>query len=77
MRNAGADCGSTLAIGCGRASALARGAAAGARADADGIADIVGAGALRGAALLEATGDEPPFCSIIRIASSGVGKSAT
>jgi hypothetical protein len=66
-----------LAIGCARASALARGAAVGPRADDDGIADIVEAGALRGAVLLEVTAEEPPFCSIIRIASSGVGRSAT
>ena len=38
--------------------------------------DDVAAGALRGAAL-PITGDAPPFCSSILIASSGVGRSAT
>jgi hypothetical protein len=62
---------------CGRtdASALARGAA-----DARGceaIEDTVDAGALRDAVPPEIACDAPPFCSIILIASSGVGMSAT
>jgi hypothetical protein len=51
----------------------------GARIGADDIADTVEAGAAErdGAALVETTGDPPPFCSSILIASSGVGMSAT
>jgi hypothetical protein len=41
--------------------------------DADGADD----GAARPPPLPEIIGDEPPFWSSIRIASSGVGKSAT
>ena len=42
-----------------------------------GAAEIAEAEVLRGAAFAPASGDAPPPCSIIRIASSGVGISAT
>ena len=79
MRNTGADCVSAdgAAI-CGRADASApdRGDV-GARIGDEGIEDIDGPDAGReGAALTEATGELPPFWSSIRIASSGVGRSA-
>jgi len=79
IRNAGADCASGAdATACGRAdgSALVLGAAD-ARIGVDGD-DIDDTGAARdGAALPDITGDDPPFCSSILIASSGVGMSAT
>src|ERR1700722_7032134 len=76
------------AIICGRAeaSALARGAEA-ARAGEAGIEETPDAEftddelpepcAPRGMALAAITGEAPPFCSSILIASSGVGRSAT
>jgi hypothetical protein len=81
IRSAGADCvsGAGEAI-CGRADASAPlRCTVGARIGADDIADTVEVGAAdrAGAELPETTGDPPPFCSSIRIASSGVGRSAT
>ena len=63
-------------MACGRADASVRGAAE-ARAGDAVIDDTGAAGALRGAGLAAITGEAPPFCSIMRIASSGVGMSAT
>ena len=87
IRNAGADCGSGAGADvtiCGRADASAPFRdKVGARIGEDCIDDMVeeetvAAGADRdGAALPDITGDPPPFCSSIRIASSGVGMSAT
>src|ERR1700754_4018359 len=76
--NAGADCASAIgSVICGRgdASAPPRGAED-VRGEDDCIDEDGAAGALRGAAL-PITGDAPPFCSSVRIASSGVGRSAT
>src|ERR1700733_2687647 len=86
---AAAGCASDAgAIICGRAetSALARGADA-ARGGEDGIEETPDAElpdealpepcAPRGMALAAITGEAPPFCSSILIASSGVGRSAT
>ena len=64
---------------CGRAEASApvRGAE-GARIGADCMDEIVEAGAARdGGTAPEITGEPPPFCSSILMASSGVGMSAT
>ena len=85
IRSAGADCG----IRRGRDHLRARGRLGagswrgdGARIGADGIEEDDVAEAPRPArrvmrALPETTGDPPPFCSSILIASSGVGMSAT
>ena len=79
MRSAGAAC-VGVAAACGRtdASGAPRGAAV-ARAVAEETADAVGADMLREEALAVAVtvDDAPPLLSIIRIASSGVGRSAT
>src|ERR1700675_4348728 len=73
IRSAGAACASGAdAMACGRAdaSAPARGAA-GARTGEEEMEDSVEAGALRDDdALPESTGEPPPFCSSILIASS-------
>src|SRR5262245_41547452 len=79
MRSAGAEpCGSGAGAAiCGRAlpPKEPEGELAGART---GAAEATGAvGALRTAPPLLTTGEPPPFCSSILIASSGVGRSAT
>jgi hypothetical protein len=76
---AGAEAASGIgAVICGRedASSAGRGALDDRGGD-DGINELPGAGAPCDAPFPAATGDPPLFCSSIRIASSGVGMSAT
>src|SRR6202140_1408354 len=73
---AAASASGALICGRGDASSADRGAPD-ARAGEDCIDDVPGAGAVRDAPFAATTGEVPPFCSSILIASSGVGMSAT